>query len=66
MTTPSSLTMEDAHRICAATSGELSLALVRGKRTRVQMEKWIRDLRLVADGFEMQLGAKDATGGTTG
>lgn len=47
--------MEQAHRVCAAVAGELSLAIVRGKAPRPVIESWIKRLRQVADAFEGKL-----------
>jgi hypothetical protein len=49
------ISMEETHRIAAGVAGELSLAIVRQKASRAQMEAWILRLREVADRMEAKI-----------
>lgn len=49
------MTLEEAHRICAAIAGQLSLALVRGKPPPALLARAVKALRRVADALEQKI-----------
>ncbi len=55
MTDTAPISMEETHRIAAGVAGELSLAIVRQRASRADMESWISRLRDVADRMEAKI-----------